>query len=164
MKRIFIILFLCIFLKTFITAQQPFVQNYVISSAGDFFKNNNTQVSWSLGETITEFGINEATKSSFSQGFQQYFQLSAVYVNEIEDNYDNSIVYPNPVLNVINIKIENDFEFKIYDVFGKLLINKKIFQNGNKQIDISYFKPGLYFIEIYRNNKIKEYYKVIKIN
>ena len=63
----------------------------------------------------------------------------------------SDLMWPNPVLNTLNIKTENtDNEFnqiKIVDLSGRLILVGK-FDNNNTKIDVSYFHSGIYELQI----------------
>ncbi len=78
-------------------------------------------------------------------------------VNESNTDNDEIIIYPNPVSNIIMIQgiDSSDMQsYSIYDTYGKKIIEGEF----NKQIDVSYLIPGVYFIKV--GNKS---YKFIKI-
>ncbi|MFZ4771494.1 MAG: T9SS type A sorting domain-containing protein, partial [Ferruginibacter sp.] len=71
-------------------------------------------------------------------------------------------VFPNPTDGIINIKDiteNNEFMVLVYDITGK-----KCFEKANeKQIDISSLDNGMYFLEIFSQNK-KVYSTKISLN
>ncbi len=66
------------------------------------------------------------------------------------NNYNNieaaTSVYPNPANNLITVKSEGNFTFKLFDVTGKLMLTKKC--NSTESMDVSTFANGIYFYEI----------------
>lgn len=64
-------------------------------------------------------------------------------------------IYPNPSDNIFNIKLRrnNEFEFKVYDITGKVIINKTKVSKDSYQLDMSSFSSGMYFINIKSNNQ-----------
>jgi hypothetical protein len=71
-------------------------------------------------------------------------------VSEVE-KLDAVKVYPNPVKNILNIDhLNNNPNFKIYDVSGKILIKGK----GSK-VDCSALRKGIYFIKVENLKPIK---------
>ncbi|MCD4833698.1 MAG: endonuclease [Bacteroidales bacterium] len=52
-------------------------------------------------------------------------------------------IYPNPAIDYINIDAPDNYSFEIYSVIGAKMLDTK-----NKQIDISYFDKGIYFVVI----------------
>jgi len=64
-------------------------------------------------------------------------------------------IYPNPSNNVFNIDFNsfNEFEFEVFDITGKTIINKNKISSSAYQLDMSNFSSGMYFINLTVNNK-----------
>jgi hypothetical protein len=81
------------------------------------------------------------------------------------ENLDNICVYPNPATGLIHINFNHELqgtELKVVNSFGKIVIserNAKI-PAGPKQIDLSTYPNGLYFITI-QSESLKYTYKVL---
>lgn len=83
--------------------------------------------------------------------------LGTASTNEI-NNFEFEI-YPNPVIDIVNLSFENNFEnmFKveIYDALGRLSFTQNKFSTGNKlSLNISELERGIYILKLYNNNKI----------
>jgi len=70
-----------------------------------------------------------------------------VGVNELEEQAIS--LYPNPASELINVAINDDFTYEIYDQNGKQLLNGV---NQNK-IDISSLSKGSYIFKARTKNK-----------
>lgn len=70
-------------------------------------------------------------------------------------------LYPNPVKNELNINtITNEnYTISFLDINGKLIYSTEF--SGNKNIDVSTFESGFYFVNI-KNENINQNYKLIK--
>ena len=80
----------------------------------------------------------------------------------IESDDRAILVYPNPFTNSLTIQInDNAFngEFSLYDMLGKLLIQKKITQNTSV-IDVNVL-PGMYFYRFVTDTGILKTGKLI---
>ena len=66
-------------------------------------------------------------------------------------------IYPNPSIDVITIDIDSNFEFKIYDTFGRLVK----FGANQKNIKIQDLSNGLYILKI-ETNFTNFNYQIIK--
>ena len=55
-------------------------------------------------------------------------------------------VFPNPTNGLVNIKLstETPTEIDIFDLSGRIILSKTI-EEGNNEIDLSYFMKGIYF-------------------
>ncbi len=60
---------------------------------------------------------------------------------------ENVKIYPNPVLNTLNIagNIES-VDLKVFDLTGRLILQNR--NSSEKSIDVSLLKPGIYLLEI----------------
>jgi len=75
---------------------------------------------------------------------------SYVSVNNNIENISHIKIFPNPVKNSLNIDIPNNLKskkLKIYDIYGKEVISKFLFDNKTK-INISDLPRGVYFVKI----------------
>ena len=75
------------------------------------------------------------------------------------------VVYPNPTHDLINLKIGNynldNLNYLIYDISGRLLMNKKI-ESLETSISLAEFKPAIYFLKITENSKELKVFRIIK--
>jgi hypothetical protein len=76
------------------------------------------------------------------------------YMNVTNIQKTDILIYPNPASNYINIKTDgNDIQsINIYDITGKVIYHKDGLTK-KLNIDISYLKEGIYFINIRKNTK-----------
>lgn len=76
----------------------------------------------------------------------------------IDDNINKSIVYPNPSSNTIRIQLADTFRkdkavhYKIYSIEGRLILENEL----DNEIDISKLASGMYIIELTQNNNTLE--------
>jgi len=80
-----------------------------------------------------------------------------------ENNTDVNIkIFPNPGNNFINVELKNIsneiLNLEIIDINGQVLFNKKL-DNNFKQIDISSYSKGIYFVKL----KGQDFIKVEKV-
>lgn len=78
--------------------------------------------------------------------------------SSIEDIYnkDNLIIYPNPANDFITVKtsdIKSGSILTIYDVTGRIVLEKGLIQNES-QIDIGKLVSGIYYVKIVNENTI----------
>lgn len=69
----------------------------------------------------------------------------------INDNEIDSVsIFPNPVIDIINIESSNPIEhYIIYDILG----NQVMLSNGVETVNVKDLNSGLYFIKLVLNNK-----------
>ncbi len=73
---------------------------------------------------------------------------------------NNLKIFPNPVLNELNIEHADNLKIKIYNVVGNNLFNSNL--DTINKIDLSNFNSGIYFIEFTDKNKnrlVKQFIK-----
>ena len=135
-----------------------------IHSSGGNANGSNGSVSYSVGQVVfhTQTGIN----GSVAQGVQQPYEISVVTETENGGNISLSVkVYPNPVDNLLLLKVENDqwvaLSFQIYDMQGKVLKTEKI-RTTEIQIDMSTYIPASYILKVFSEIKPIKEFKIIK--
>lgn len=72
-----------------------------------------------------------------------WWQPSPASVHEIST--EKAIIYPCPATDFLYLQNEQAIAIEVYDLCGKLLLDKKIINN---KIDISHLKTGIYTIKI----------------
>ena len=73
---------------------------------------------------------------------------------------------PNPFNGVLNITIDpwtpNIYDFKIYDIDGKLVYEQLKLKDGTQHIDVTKLSGGVYFVAILKNGERVEVKKIVK--
>lgn len=60
-------------------------------------------------------------------------------------------IYPNPTTGKLNIEFESEFEFKIIDALGKVILEGKSMSNS---LDVSSLSSGVYRLVLYNDKEI----------
>ena len=164
--------FLLIILLFSLGLKAQSIERYVISSTGGTYYDNinNFEMDYTVGEVAVTTISN--VNNTLTQGFQQPFKLAWVAVQEYTDNSSSVILYPNPVIDHLNISIENaesgNYRVVIYDVLGQLLTDKNISMgpDGNATLDLNFdrYATGNYFVRILHEQKVIQTGKIIKVN
>jgi hypothetical protein len=77
-------------------------------------------------------------------------------------NYSENLsilVYPNPFTNLLYIEIPSNMVFsksvfvKVFDITSRMVYSQKVSNQLNATIDLSFLKPGLYYVTIYGNGQ-----------
>ena len=103
------------------------LDHYVIGSDGGHSSNNQFSLDYTIGEVVTEFGQDSANRNHLTQGFQQTM-LAIVSVEEHVQDIEID-VYPNPAVDHLNVSIptlQEDMQFALFDMQGKLIEQQKI--------------------------------------
>lgn len=123
------------------------IQRQVISTSGSN--------EWTLGECV----INSSKLNS--TGFQQ----GDLEIKQVVVNLSKTVefyVYPNPVINFLNIKVnsEQTWQINVIDLIGKNVLTKS-FKN-NIQLDFTSLKSSSYILRIRNNEGNLIVYNIIK--
>ena len=125
MQRLYSILVLFTVFSIGATAQD--LDHYVIGSDGGHSRNNQFSLDYTIGEVVTEFGQDTSKGVHLTQGFQQTM-LAIVSVEEHVQDIEID-VYPNPAVDYLNVSIpvlQEDMQFALFDMQGKLIDQQKI--------------------------------------
>ncbi len=141
--------------------QSAFSQE-LISSSGSEFKNEQLQMSWSLGETIIETFENSNLK--LSQGFLQS-NLKITAIEEIPGIDFSLNVFPNPVVDYLTLKTNhnqvNKLRYLLYDSRGRLLKQSDVLSEETK-IPMHTYVPASYYLKIVEDKTQLKTFKIVK--
>jgi hypothetical protein len=137
----------------------------VISSAGDYFSNQNISLSWTLGEPV--ISTLEADYI-LTQGFHQDLYIITA-VDEVEITGLDIKIYPNPTPNEVNIvwtPFNNHQNQKViiqlFDFNGRLILQEESKTDHlSAKINLLSFERAQYLLKIIYNEQIKTF-KIIK--
>ena len=115
------------------------------------------------------FEIDDMTPSNQNFSYNQGAILDLVPAIDdgIEENLAQELlVYPNPTSGVFTIECNNtnldNCSFRIYDVYGKLLISNNLTKENNT-IDLSNQPDGIYFFQLIEDGKSISFQKIVKV-
>jgi hypothetical protein len=135
----------------------------VIASDGEHFVGTNAQLSWTIGEVMTE--TYSSGSNQLTQGFHQT-NLTSTLIKNIDQGFELS-VFPNPVSEQLIIKsgeTSKAYFFNIFDNKGKLILTKPSQSNNSQIIDVSHFSTGIYFLNVIDSeSKTIKCFKINKI-
>ncbi len=146
----------------FYTLNQSAFSQELISSSGNEFKNEQLQLSWSLGETIVD--TYEGTSLQLTQGFHQSnLKVTAI---EIVPGIDFSLsAYPNPVVDYLTLKTDHDqvnkLQYLLYDSRGRLLMQADVL-NEETEIPMHSYVHASYYLKVLKNNTPVKTFKIVK--
>lgn len=103
--------------------------------------------------------LNPCVGGSFGQA--EEYTVNVGTLGTAESVKDNFAYYPNPVQDVLNVDAAVKVKtVTVYDVFGKLMITKKLDSAKNK-VNLSLLKPGVYIVKADLESGTKTF-KIIK--
>ena len=141
------------------------IQNDVIASGGNSYSFKDKEISWTLGESVTE--TIQDGNLLISQGFNQ----SYIIVLDISANAScpfHLIIFPNPAEDLVQIEfpeseVSEHYELTVYDINGKFLMSKHIYLEKRIEFDIRQYASGIILFNIERESDGNTYsYKIIK--
>lgn len=123
------------------------IERQVIGSTGTTLSNTDISMSFTVGEMATT--VFTTDELILLQGFHQGV-FSDITDNELLD----LIIYPNPTVDSFKIKnLTESATIKIYDIRGRVLLEKKIATPDDK-IDVSELSSALYIVKIKIGNRV----------
>lgn len=146
--------------STFFFSEEIFAQE-LITTQGDFYKNQRGSISFSIGEIVTE--TNVINGQILTQGFQQS-TWEFVGVDEIELPFSVK-AFPNPASESLILSFETlvEGEVMISNQAGKIVLTKKI-QDKKMSIDVSWLASGTYVLTFTDETSAKHSLKILKSN
>ncbi len=144
------------------------VDMYLISSAGADFKTDNEQLTFTVGEIITETFSTE--NLYLTQGFLQPV-TSVVSIKQKENSNMRLSIYPNPTTRYFYVDIDTKggvsalkpYGLTIIDVNGKVILKREITQK-KVRVNTSGFYQGVYLIKIIDNRGKRKGVELLQIN
>ena len=121
-----------------------------IPASGSEALGSGGSASYTAGQVV--YNINTASTGSVAQGIQQPFEISVISgierASEINLQYS---AYPNPTTDFLILKTNIETKMQtiasLYDINGKLIMNKKI-ESNETRIELSNQPPATYFLKI----------------
>ncbi len=157
LKKTIIVMVLSLFISEAMLGQTA----ELISTAGDSYASANYQISWSIGETVTD--THQNTSNVLTQGFHQNTYM--VLGIENQNNRFELCAYPNPTTDIITLAFNeynsDTYIITIVDVNGRLLQTERI-NSDHTALNFSAYVPGTYFMVIKQQNKLIKSFKIIK--
>jgi hypothetical protein len=101
----------------------------------------------------------------FQQGNRECNDLTGIQSRGIQNS--TTQIYPNPTNNFLNVNFQNissidDYEIKLSDFLGRASTPLSATTKTGKEIDLSTFPKGIYFLQIWDKGKLLACEKVIK--
>lgn len=151
--------YLLLFITVCLSAQT--MAKNTVSNAGAELANFEATISFTIGEPIVGMIANNG---SIDQGFW----AGSLFVEPIttEEELAGIVVYPNPMINELNIQTNNNpvFGITMFAVNGKMALKQKVKSTQlEHKIDVSHLARGMYVLRLtVENSQEEKVFKVIK--
>jgi hypothetical protein len=143
-----------------------FAQEAVVSAGGNTTGSNGS-ISFSVGQVF--FHTNEGTEGTVSEGVQQPYEIFVITSAEhLSDISLQMSAFPNPVSHQLNLRIDNagdlsagKLTYQLFDFQGRVLLIERVV-DYQTPIDMSFFEPAVYFLNVLDGNQKIKTFKVVK--
>lgn len=157
-KLLFQALLLCFFIAC---SNQLFSQE-VVATAGGHSVGSTLQVSWTVGEPVTETETNG--QYILTQGMHQG-NLVVTVARELEDIAWNISAYPNPVSSYLNLDIDapqlKNFSFVLYSIDGQLLHQGEVLEHSTT-IPMDTYSHSSYLLRVLSDKTEVKVFRIVK--
>lgn len=154
MKKIYIFIFLFSFFNLF-------SQKGVVTTGG-----NATGPSGNASFSVGIISYKNPDGTLQNTGIQNAYEVFTLGISELTNDQLNLITYPNPVNNLLKIKVDEqllyDLVYEIIDLSGKILKTNQQITSSETLINFENYTSGIYFIIIKRENQKIKNFKIIK--
>ena len=135
-----------------------------IPTTGGNASGSDGSVSYTVGQIL--YTTNTGANGSVAEGVQQPYEISVVVgIEQAKDINLICTVYPNPATDLLTLEVEipdnENLFFQLYDVMGKLLVNKKLI-DIKTTIPMTNLAPATYFLKVTDNQNVVKTFKIIK--
>lgn len=136
---------------------------YAVGQNGTILKTSNGGINWIIQNSNTIENLRSVFFTDINTGYvvgDNGTVLKISNANGVENtSYDNSLIniYPNPVIDKINITVQKKqlyktISFSIYNIQGQLLLQQSILQDKT-EFDINGFAKGVYILKLNIDDK-----------
>ncbi len=133
--------------------------NSIILTAGDV----GCSYSWNTGATTYQITETPTATTTYSVTVQLMGHTDSDNIvvtvdtcTSIPDNKDTYFsIYPNPSGGIINVFTDKDADLEIFNTEGKIIFRERLTGNNQRQIDISSYPKGMYFLKFTDRDNIK---------
>ncbi len=153
-KTFFLSIFLCFNLSG-IYAQYELKST--IAMQGGAVSNNQFYVSHTIGQAVTA-GASIINQTKIIQGFEFVISKRSreIFPTEINKEPLQFLISPNPFVNFIRVEVQTGqfpVEVHVFDVLGRLIIEKTISKRDDNNIDVRHLSQSKYFIQLQTNSQ-----------
>ena len=135
-----------------------------IPASGGNASGSGGSASYSVGQVV--YSSNSGTNGLELQGVQQAYEIWVVTgINDARWISLSCSVYPNPVTDYLNLKVDNadrnGLSYQFFDMTGRLIDKKKI-DSKQTSIPVGGLVPATYLLKVLTGNAEIRTFKIIK--
>lgn len=141
-------------------------QDAFTTTGGDI-KNTEGSVSFSIGQVLYSNFTGE--DGMITEGVQQPYEIYVITsIDDIDDITLSVKAFPNPVINLLNLSIEETNTYNLHEIkyhlinFEGRLIRSQILSNNTTAIDMTFLLPGIYFLNVMYRQQVIKTFKIMK--
>lgn len=129
-------------------------------SSGNNMESSSGKVTYSVG--LIHYKEAMGSGGSSSAGSQIPFEILETLSLD-EENLVSLKLFPNPTSDAVflSLKKVEEFNYKLSDISGREIFNGNT-TGVQTKINLNNLKSSIYILNIYKNNKLYESYKIIK--
>ncbi len=151
----------------FETYNQKVLTDVAIYGTGDgTAANSKTTVQYATGSTSVYAIGYDGLKKLVYPAVDSFATLAISEINADAEDKNNVVVYPNPVKDVLHIKLKEydvPIEAQVFDINGQILLSQKI-MGSDPVLNVSQLAGGLYIVKVKEANRTVAKVKIIKAN
>ena len=106
----------------------------------------------------TNFNAWEKLNGEEFISYEYYTKTASLSTQTVEKNL--TLLYPNPVLNVLNIKVDYNLinqPYNVFDSLGRVILNGKL-NDVDNSINVEHLSKGIYYLKV-ANDKASKFIK-----
>jgi hypothetical protein len=134
-----------------------------IVAGGGYTHEDVGSVSFTIGQSF--YKPIENDQFQLSLGIQQVFTVTTVGTINYNPFPISIQVFPNPTMYHLQVQVDGEMQenlaYQITNVQGSQIANGTIEMN-ELQLDCSHWTSGIYFLQIVKNGKLIQHFKIIK--
>lgn len=139
------------------------VAQQAVTSSGGEASGSGGSASYSTGQV--SYATISGSGGTATLGVQQPYEISVLGTDDYHSISLNAIVYPNPTVSTVALRIEmvglSDFRYELYDLNGRLLDKSKV-RTMETIISMDKFPAATYILKVYAGKSELKSFKILK--
>lgn len=155
-KKILILLFVLSGVGSLQAQESTVTTGGVISAVGG------ESMSYTMGQV--GYHILETSDHNMLEGLQQPIEIYS-HLNLYEIDHSGISLYPNPVINTVNLKWDSEakgsWQYEVYNLLGERIFFNTVYASSI-EVDLSALPPSTYILKVNQNSKNLKNIKIVK--